>query len=95
MIDMCAVLQVCKLLGNNGSKSHEMSKVARLNNVGWHFEKKVKVVQTLLLLLFLLFVLLYQIAKSMMKMSSYNCDQSSVFRATVVFLMQVCSHALG
>lgn len=49
--------------------------------------------QTLLPLLFPLFVL-YQIAKSMMKMSSYDCDQNSVLRATVVFLMQ-CSHPLG
>lgn len=24
---MCAVLQVCKLLGNNGSKSHELNNV--------------------------------------------------------------------
>lgn len=51
--------------------------------------------QTLLSLLFPLFVLLYEIAKSMMKMSSYNCDQNSVLRATVVFLMQTRSHPLG
>lgn len=50
--------------------------------------------QTLLPLLFPLFVL-YQIAKSMMKMSIYNCDENSVLRATVVFLMQTCSHPLG
>lgn len=51
--------------------------------------------QTLLFLLFPLFVLLYQIAKGMMKRSSYNCDQNSVLRATVVFLMQTCCHPLG
>lgn len=50
--------------------------------------------QTFLPLLFPLFVLLYEIAKSMMKMSSYNIDQSSVLRAAVVFLIQMCSHAL-
>lgn len=50
--------------------------------------------QTFLLLLFPLFVLLYQIARSMMKMSSYNIDQNSVLRATVVFLKQMCSHPL-
>lgn len=34
---MCAVLQVCKLLGNNGTKSYKMNNVERLNNIGWHF----------------------------------------------------------
>lgn len=30
---MCAVFQVCKLLGNNGGKSNEVNNVERLNNV--------------------------------------------------------------
>lgn len=34
---MHAVLQVCKMLGINGSKSHELNNAERLNNVECHF----------------------------------------------------------
>ena len=36
-----------------------------------------------------------KLLKSVMKMSSYNCDQYSVLKATVFVLMQACSHPLG
>lgn len=39
MLCVRAVLQVCKVLGINGSKSHELNNVERQNNVEWHFLK--------------------------------------------------------
>lgn len=94
---MRAVLQVCKVLGINGSKSHELNNVERLNSRVTLFKtkNKFKSCKVYPSPLFSPIVLLYQIAKSVMRMSSYNCDHNSVLRATVVLLMQTCSHPLG
>lgn len=57
----------------------------------------VEVVQSLApsFCFFLFFLQLFTCIKlpsSVMRMSSYNCDHNSVLRATILLLMQTCSH---
>lgn len=100
MLCMRAVLQVCKVLGIKGSKNHELYNEERLINVEWHLFKTtneiVKVRQSLPPHTF--FSSNCSVSNSCSSLSyffSYNCDQNSVLRATVLLLMQTCSHPLG